>query len=154
MNEDDIITVFNVFAEGIPKAQPRARAVARGGHARMYNPDTADTWKKAVKDACIVLARTSLANPIDLTLEFRMPRPKNHFKGNGGLKDNSPQHLHAQKPDADNLAKAVMDALSDIDVWQDDDQVCNLRVRKRWADKYAPSGCQIIIKTIKENPNL
>jgi len=30
---------------GIPKAQPRARAFAVGGRARMYNPGTAEAWK-------------------------------------------------------------------------------------------------------------
>jgi len=151
MIEDNIIKVFEVFAEGTPKAQPRARAAVRGGHARMYNPGTADEWKKAIKDACIIMGKTSLTDPIDLTLEFRMERPKSHYKASGTLKPTSPRRMHDQKPDADNLAKAVMDALSDIEVWQDDDQVCSLHVYKRWADKYAPSGCQIIIKTIIES---
>ena len=30
---------------------------------------------------------------------------------------------HVQKPDADNLLKPVMDALSEAGVWQDDNQV-------------------------------
>jgi len=37
---------------------------------------------------------------------------------------------HTQKPDADNIAKSVLDALKEH--WADDCQVCWLTVRKRW----------------------
>ena len=40
-------------------------------------------------------------------------------------------HGAHQKPDADNIAKAVLDALSAF--WQDDAQVAVLRVRKMWS---------------------
>ena len=40
---------------------------------------------------------------------------------------------HTHKPDADNLAKLVMDALVDGGLWVgDDSRVADLTVRKRW----------------------
>jgi Holliday junction resolvase RusA-like endonuclease len=40
---------------------------------------------------------------------------------------------HTHKPDADNLAKLVMDALVDGGMWVgDDSRVADLTVRKRW----------------------
>lgn len=38
---------------------------------------------------------------------------------------------HTQKPDGDNLLKAVKDAMNRI-AWGDDGQVCDARVRKVW----------------------
>lgn len=38
------------------------------------------------------------------------------------------------KPDVDNYAKSVLDAMTDAGVWHDDTQVQELRVNKQWAD--------------------
>ena len=40
---------------------------------------------------------------------------------------------HTQKPDADNVAKAVMDGLTAAGVWPDDAVVWSLEIRKVWA---------------------
>jgi Holliday junction resolvase RusA-like endonuclease len=144
--------VFDFFVEGIPKAQPRARAYSRGGHIRMYNPDGADKWKTAVK-AQSNFKGCTIIDPIELHLEFKINRPKSHYKSNGQLKITSPRILHDQKPDADNLAKAVMDALSETKIWDDDDQVCDLRVIKNWVSQDGIAGCRIVIKTMKESFN-
>jgi Holliday junction resolvase RusA-like endonuclease len=39
---------------------------------------------------------------------------------------------HTQKPDVDNVAKAILDALKNR--WRDDTQVARLTVDKRWTD--------------------
>ena len=44
----------------------------------------------------------------------------------------NPRLLHTTKPDAENLAKAALDALTGF-AWNDDKQVCDLLVRKRIA---------------------
>lgn len=43
--------------------------------------------------------------------------------------------LHDVKPDADNVAKIVLDALGQCGVWVDDAQVTDLRVTKRYAER-------------------
>ena len=40
-----------------------------------------------------------------------------------------PRIRHTKKPDADNLAKAVLDSLNGL-IWVDDAQVCELSVSK------------------------
>lgn len=46
---------------------------------------------------------------------------------------------HVERPDADNLVKSILDSMTRAGVWEDDAQVCDLRVRKwrgvrpRWA---------------------
>ena len=107
----------------------------------MYNPDTADAWKFAVCDAAANagLAGMRLGGPICLRLDFKFLRPAAHLRALG-LRPSAPQY-HTQRPDVDNLAKAVMDALTEIGIWQDDDQVFDLRVTKAWV--MAAPGCSI-----------
>ncbi|HNQ90986.1 MAG TPA: RusA family crossover junction endodeoxyribonuclease [Verrucomicrobiota bacterium] len=128
------------FVAGEPKAQPRPRAFVRGGRARVYDPGTAEGWKGQVALA----ARDHLPfKPIDLAvavhLRFHMPRPRGHY-GRAGLKASAPEH-HVGKPDVDNLAKAVLDALVAIGFLQDDRFVRSLLVTKRYANT-AP-GCDV-----------
>ena len=140
--------MMNVRVNGTPKPQPRPRAFARGGKARVYDPGTAEAWKSAVASAFQPFAGKAFTEPLHLLITFYLPRPKSHF-GTGRnaalLKDTSPVY-HTQKPDCDNLAKAVMDCLSDIGFWRDDCQVIGLTVKKMWDTntKNGP-GARIII---------
>jgi Holliday junction resolvase RusA-like endonuclease len=135
------------FAAGIPKGQPRPRAFARGGHAAVYDPGTAEGWKSQVAIAAREhIPDVPLDTPIKLRLGFILPRPKAHQRANGLLKDGAPLFC-AKKPDADNYAKAVMDALTLLRVWNDDCQVCELYVRKT----YGPQpGCLVSITECME----
>lgn len=110
------------FAPGIPKAQPRARAFARGGMVRVYDPGTAEHWKNAIAVAAPIAQFEKTELPVALNMSFIMPRPKDHYR-RGSLRLNMPL-FHIKKPDKDNLEKAVMDALTVLGAWKDDSQVC------------------------------
>ena len=139
-------------ALGLPKSQPRPRAFVRNGRAAVYDAGTAEGWKSDVARACRELEGRSMIHPLAVTLTFYMPRPKSHYRANGTLKDSSPRFLHDRKPDADNLAKAVLDALTGIKAWHDDDQVCELLILKRWEIPHAEApGCTITISELKEH---
>lgn len=138
--------MISFFVPGHAKGQPRPRAFAkRFGHvwtARVYDPGTAEGWK-----ACVALAakdhlRGKLPGPLMLTLEFRMARPKAHRKSNGLLRPDAPVY-HTSTPDADNLAKAVLDALTQLGAWEDDALIAELHVRKTYADD--DPGCLVSI---------
>ena len=121
------------FTPGIPKPQPRPRAFARNGMARVYDPGTAEGWKSAIAVAAKeVLPDKPLAGPIGLRIVFLLPRPKAHYRANGSLRDQCRHVCHGQKPDLDNLAKAVMDCLSTLRMWNDDAQVARLDIMKWW----------------------
>jgi Holliday junction resolvase RusA-like endonuclease len=123
------------FVHGIPKPQPRPRAYSRGGKAGVYNPGTADDWKKAIKLMMKQHKGTFGDNPIMLSMTFHLPRPKSHYgtgKNMNKLKPSAPLN-HTQKPDVDNMVKAVMDAITDVGVWKDDSQVVSLSADKYWA---------------------
>lgn len=126
---------IEVFVEGIPKGQPRARAFAKRGMVRMYDPGTAEGWKGAIALALRPYLPTEpIQGPVWLELEHTMPRPKSHYTGKGVLKPTAPVY-HVSKPDADNLLKAAMDALTQLGMWHDDDQVCQVRVTKKYGER-------------------
>jgi Holliday junction resolvase RusA-like endonuclease len=61
------------------------------------------------------------------------------------LKENIP---HTERPDKDNLEKAVMDALTGIQIWNDDCQVYGGNTEKYWTP--GKSGARIWIETMNE----
>jgi Holliday junction resolvase RusA-like endonuclease len=132
--------LFTARIIGLPKAQPRPRAARFKESMRIYNPKMANEWKAQIGRDCQALSGLKLEQGVAVELDFFMPRPNSHYKTNGNLTDRAPGNWHLQKPDADNLAKAVLDALSQIGAWEDDDQVCELTVRKLWevADGIGP----------------
>lgn len=148
-----ITTIFDATIFGMPKAQPRARAFSRNGKARMFDPGTAEAWKSDVAQHTKTLHGRGLQGCLKVVLFFFLARPKSHFRANGKeLKPSSPVRYYAKKPDADNLAKAVLDALTSLHAWGDDSQVVILEVTKAWSDDHR-SGCILSILTITENEN-
>ena len=146
-------TVFSQIIFGIPKAQPRARAFARNGKARMYDPGTAEAWKGDIAAHTSELHGKTLQGSLKVCLHFFFSRPKSHYRSNGHqLKPSAPPYYFGKKPDVDNLSKAVLDALTALHVWGDDCQVVILEVAKVWAIGQR-SGCHLQILTIDENEN-
>ena len=153
MDERKMSTLtFQVTGE--PKGQPRPRAFARkmgSVHvARFYDSDVADEWKRAVYLEVLEAAYRAgwqvTTGPVSVSLNFAMPRPKSH-SGAKGLKPSAPVH-HVGKPDADNLAKLILDQATQTKrIWRDDSQVVSLTVHKFWATG-AEQGCSVSISTL------
>lgn len=123
---------FDVLGE--PKSQPRPKAARRGSFVHIYTPATAKAWKGSVASAAgPFLSPSPIEGPLSLTLDFRFARPKSHLTSKGALTKSAPR-AHTSKPDADNLAKAVMDALTDAGLWKDDTQIVDLHVRKSYVE--------------------
>ena len=136
---------LDFFVAGIPKAQPRVKAFVRGGHAGVYTPDSAESWKQAVRSNAAVIAPESiLTGPIRVELDFFLPRPKAHLDRHGALKPKSPV-WHCKKPDLDNLIKSVTDAITDTQrIWLDDSQICEITATKTYAINAV--GCSVGIR--------
>jgi len=151
------------FVAGVPCGQPRIKASGRGGFVRCYTPTTvkskagvrkehpATTWKNQVIAEAQKHKQALWEGPLCVNLTFYFPRPKSHFKSNGELKPNAPK-WHTSKPDRDNLDKLCLDAqtikqgLAKGDLWKDDCQVCDGRIRKFYASHNCAAGCYIEIK--------
>lgn len=149
-----MIEPVSFFVAGEPKGQPRPRAFARkmGGKfvARVFDSGTAEAWKSAIAaEASQHKPAAPLSGPVRLRICFYIQRPKGHYtagKIERGLRATSP-HYHTGKPDADNLAKAVMDALTQCGwFWVDDAQVAVLTAAKLYAD--GGTGAQVEIREV------
>lgn len=142
---------MRAFIYGKPKPQPRPRAFARGGRAGVYNPNNADEWKAQVSAGLVKYANMDIKKPFNLNLDFYMPRPKSHYgtgRNAGKLKESAPSY-HTRTPDIDNLVKAVMDAITVLNVWSDDSQVVSIDACKSWSDIPEKSGVEIAFMPIK-----
>ena len=117
--------VFTVY--GSPVAQGRPRFFRRGNFVGTYDPDKSRTWKQDVKAQVLdALNGTPEIHDgaLDLRLIFHLPRPKSLPK--------KVVH-HTKKPDADNLCKAIKDALRGV-LYRDDSQIVTLEVHKQYGD--------------------
>lgn len=123
--------------------------------ARVYDAGTAEGWKSQIatswkenKPADFV----QFTGPVGLFITFLIPRPKSHFL-RSGLRETAPFYC-MKKPDVDNYAKAVMDALTVLGVFVDDSLVCDLRVIKRFVPHGAMApwamGAQIELKELEQ----
>ena len=117
---------------GTPVAQPRHRVSSRGGFARTYLPKghPVHAYKKAVHEAAVAAGLPVFTGPVDVEIAAVFAMPKSWSKKKRAALLHSP---HCQKPDLDNLAKAVLDGLlpvigDDCRVWQFD------VLRKLWAE--------------------
>lgn len=72
--------------------------------------------------------RPLMTGPIRLTILFCMERPQEHFETEGSLKPSAPA-CPITWPDLTELINIVENALTGV-IWQDDDQVYSLDVRK------------------------
>ena len=111
---------METFIYGHPKPQPRPRAFSRGGKARMYNPPNADAWKAQVAEGLLEYANRDDRDPfLGSSLPFTC-RALSHIMAQAGTRVRSKTKLpdqHTQKPDIDNLTKAVMDAITVLEMY-------------------------------------
>ena len=137
---------FRVDIEPVGKARPRV--CMRGGHARAYTPaKTADYERTIAQPAKIAmlaagfsLVEKPAAVRVTIRAAFSVPQSWTKKKRAAAL---SGAYPHITKPDADNLGKAILDALNGI-IYADDSQVTDCHVIKGYADT---PGVDILIST-------
>lgn len=149
------LRVFKFFAVGIPVPQPRPRLARRGRFTTVYNPSTANAWKAAVKTAAIKagMRRQKLEGPIKVRLFLYFPRPKGHYRTGKHahmLREDAPRKWHTAHGDVDNCEKAILDALTNVEAWVDDRQVCNLHTQKLYAESDEETGALLFIQQVKD----
>jgi Holliday junction resolvase RusA-like endonuclease len=124
--------VYSIFVEGKPRPQPRPR---KGRYGNFYNPPTADSWKETIQIAFLMNRKPQITGPVYLKIHFSFHKAGLHGK----------TVPHTVKPDKDNLEKAVMDAITGIQIWKDDCQVYGGNTEKHWTP--GKSGAQIWLET-------
>ena len=125
------MTTHHLTVPGLPVPQPRQRVAIRAGHAATYTPTRhpVNAFKAAVRlawlDQCPTVAPAS--GPVRLTAWFFLPKPAGRTK----KRDAGKRMYVTCKPDLDNLAKSLLDALAGL-AWRDDAQVADLIVSKAY----------------------
>ena len=125
---------FIVYGDPVP--QPRPRITARGSFAHAYTPKKhavhayRSEIRRAWNDPSLVLPHEPFSGPVEVSIVCHFARPQSQLRKDGSPKPSAPLY---PRPDVDNLAKAVLDALTDAGAWGDDSQVVSLKITKKWS---------------------
>ena len=128
---------------GKPATQrPRIKAGGRG----MYNISAVNHWKDNVKTAAFLASREQQVDvpipagkPVRADYNFYLPWQKNVSK-----KKAESVGAHTEKPDLKNLLSHTEDALSEADIWTDDNQVDTIILQK-WRVPRGQERTEIVI---------
>ena len=125
------MTEYRVTIPGHARGKQRARVTVRGGYGRAYTPKetlNAEAW---VRQCCQdQVGSPCLDGPLSLRIVVWLgvppswPKKKQASALDGGLRPTG-------KPDLDNVAKLLADALNGI-LWRDDSQIVALQVEKHY----------------------
>lgn len=117
---------FTIPGIPVPKARPR---VVRG-HA--FTPKKTKDYEALVKDVYNLTVGEYLGDSaIVATIDLYFPIPESYSKSkkrriaDGEIK-------HTKRPDVDNCAKAILDALNEV-AYKDDAQIVESRITKHYA---------------------
>jgi crossover junction endodeoxyribonuclease RusA len=135
------------FVHGVPAPQGSKKYV--GGGRMVESSQRVGPWREAVKAGAAGHAE-ALAGPVEVSIDFYMPRPKSHYRTGrnaGLLRDNAPAHV-AVKPDIDKCARATLDALTDVGMFADDAQVAVLIASMRYAASPTSVGAVIEVTAL------
>lgn len=129
-----------------PVAQKRHRHTRAG---RTYDPCVQEK-AEFLRLACLCTCPPSIPplGPISCTMRFVFARPRSHCNSAGKLRRSAPRQ-HIYKPDTDNLAKFVLDALNGV-FYKDDSQIYKLSIEKKYGEEDSVSvrlqSCAIAIR--------
>jgi Holliday junction resolvase RusA-like endonuclease len=117
---------FTVAGQPVP--QPRPRVSTAGGFARAYVPGKhpVHAYREAIAAAARAAGLTTTGEVLNVVIDAVFERPKSHMN-KAGVKSTAAK---LPRPDVDNIAKAVLDALQDV--IGDDSLVGRLVVEKSY----------------------
>lgn len=120
--------VVTFIVPGEPVPQPRPRVSTRGGFARAYVPSRhpVHAYREAIATAAKAAGVVRTSEPMCVAIDAVFARPRSHMR-KAGVRPDAPK---LPRPDVDNIAKAVLDALQDV--IGDDTSVGKLVVEKMY----------------------
>ena len=123
MRAEDIFFPFEPVAKGRPK-------FTRTGHT--YTPKKTKGYEDKISECWDETGLQMFEGPVQIKLIFQMPIPKSYTKKKiQAIKDGYLKY--DKKPDLDNLAKAVLDALNGK-AYEDDSKITGLFLIKRYSE--------------------
>lgn len=142
-----------VEVPGQPKGKARARTFYNPKLGRMQSVTPTDTvlYENWIKECYIKQAEAIKhkgffeKEALDVAINAIFEIPKSTSKKNR-QKMESGELLPCKKPDVDNIAKVICDALNKV-AYGDDTQICNLYVCKRYTKEDEEACVQVFIAT-------
>ena len=123
---------FKIDGPGIPQGRPRA--VRMGAGVRMYDPPKSKAYKQMVsakvRSYMKINGIQTITEPLAVHLNFYFTPPKSYSKKKLKLIEEGKLH-YTKLPDADNLAKSVLDSCNKI-LFKDDSQIVELNITKQY----------------------
>ena len=120
--------------EGRAQPQGRPRAVRMGKGVRMYDPPKSKAYKQMVaakvRSYMKINGIQTITEPLAVHLNFYFTPPKSYTKKKLKLIEEGKLH-YTKLPDADNLAKSVLDSCNKI-LFKDDSQIVELNITKQY----------------------
>ena len=136
------MTEVKITVPGV--AAPKSiRIIMRNGHPSMANNKKVRAWMDEVRWAAHGSESAPEGVPVGIMVDAYLPWQKATPK-----KLAATTGAHVQKPDADNLLKPIMDALSEAEIWHDDNQVDRIFLQK-WR---CPRGDERVEITVTWDP--
>ncbi len=143
--------MISFHVPSVPIAQPRQRhrlmKFAGKSFVKNYTPERhpVNAFKSSVQaSARVAYQGAPLEGPLSLSAVFVLPRPKKFCR----KKDDPGRLWCPAKPDADNLIKALKDALKQL-TWRDDSQVCRAMVTKFYAGRDEQPCVEVCIEVLE-----
>lgn len=127
-----MILHFHVPGQPVGKGRPRIGKV--GNHARMFTPEKTVNYEglvalaaqQAMAGAALLEGACEVKLRIDCQIPTSWSQKKQRAAAAGAIRPTT-------KPDADNVIKAIFDAMNGV-VWKDDVQAVELAVSKRYSE--------------------
>ena len=120
---------------GEPQGKGRPRVVRQGGFARAYTPEKTASYENLVKveyqRARGIMYAGDVQLRMTITAHYGIPKSVSKIKRAAMVKGII---RPVKKPDADNVAKVICDALNGV-AYRDDTQIVHLAVSKWYDDE-------------------
>ena len=144
--DEDNIREVQCTIPGKPFAKQRPRASRRGRFTTIYTPQETVDYENLVKYSYFQEnGSVLLEGPLEAEIIGTFPVPASVSNKQKNLMLEG-KVQHTKKPDCDNMAKIVLDALNDV-AFHDDSQIVDLHIKKQYGES---PNVQITIKEIKE----
>lgn len=121
---------------GIPKPQARPKVfhkTLKSGRDFVHTYSPKSDWFHLVYTETLKQKeklKNRFSGALRLNLLFYLPIPKSFSK-----KKRENLMYVSKRPDVDNLAKAVMDAMNNTGIWEDDSQIARLDIVKAYGEE-------------------
>lgn len=150
--ERQVTEMYSFFVPGKPQGKERPRVTRYG----TYTPKKTKEYEELVR-ACFMQKYKAIKPVIEklpvaafIVAYYKIPKSITKAEKSLILEGNV---FPVVKPDADNIAKAILDSLNGL-AFNDDNQVVKLQVDKRYAVTDDEMGVKVFITDFREHPEL